>query len=361
MMAALRNRLSSIRFWVLATIGVIILLLIYYVAADRVTPYTDDAYVQAYVVQIAPQVKGPVVKVYVENGSRVKQGDPLYQIDPRPYQYEVDRLRALLVQTEAEIRQIESSLDGQKEIIKEHQANVHLSQKTYDRINKLAHESFAAQQKLDDATEKLRSNTALLKEAEAVRIRLERRLDAMIGDDHAEVKQVKANLANAELMLSETTVYAPVDGIVDNVQLRVGTYIDVGQAVMSFVDTTHWWVIANYQENALSVIRTGQRAVVSYAMYPGELYSGEVESVGWGVGQGQGIATGILPVIENPSAWIPLAQRFQVRINPEEMPADRPLRVGASVRTVVYTAEGGLMNGLAYVLMWIAGKLDFIY
>ncbi|MEM7227117.1 MAG: HlyD family secretion protein [Pseudomonadota bacterium] len=360
-MAKLSEAFSSIRFWVLATVGVIVLLLVYYVAADRYTPYTSDAYVQAFVIQIAPQINGPVTKVYVENGSQVEKGDPLYTIDPRPFRHEVDRLRALLVQAEAEIRQIESSLEAQKQIIEERKANVHLSQRTFDRIEKLAADSFAAQQRLDEATDDLRSNTALLSEAKAEQLRLEQRLDAMIDDDHAEVKQVKAKLANAELALGWTTVAAPVDGIVDNVQLRVGTYVNVGEAVLSFVDTTRWWIVANFQENALSVIRPDQRVGLSYFMYPGESFSGTVESIGWGVGQGQGLASGVLPVIENPTAWISLSQRFQVRIEPGQMPADRPLRVGASVRAVVYTQERGLMNGIADGLMWIAGKLDYIY
>ena len=360
-MAVLKDSFAPIRFWVLALVGLIVVLLVYYVAADRVTPYTSDAYVQAFVIQIAPQVKGRVVKVYVENGSQVTQGDPLYQIDPRPFRHEVDRLRALLVQTEALIKQLESSLDAQKQIIKERQANLHLAQRTFERINILAQDNFAAQQRVDEVTDDLRSKTALLGEAKAERERLERQLDAMIDGDHAEVRQVKAELANAELLLSETTVYAPVDGIVDNVQLRVGTYIHVGEAVLSFVDTTRWWIVANYQENALSVIRPGQRVALSYFMYPGEIFSGQVESVGWGVGQGQGLATGVLPVIENPAAWIALSQRFQVRIKPGALGSERPFRVGASVRVVVYTEDSGLMNGIADVLMWIGSKQDFIY
>lgn len=361
MMAWLKDRMHSIRFWILAAIGLVIFLLAYYVVADRITPFTSDAYVQAFVVQIAPQVNGPVIKVYVDNGSIVKQGDPLFEIDPRPFQHRVDNLRALLVQTEASIKQIESQLEAQLQIIKEREADVHLAQKSYDRISKLAADSFAAQQRLDEATDDLRSRTALHNKAKVERTRLEQRLDAIIDDEHAEVKQVKADLANAELKLSETTVYAPVDGIVDNVQLRVGTYIHIGEAVLSFVDTTRWWIVANYQENALSVIQPGQKVGLSYFMYPGEIYSGTVESIGWGVGQGQGLATGVLPVIENPVAWIALSQRFQVRIKPNDLGPDRPLRIGASVRTVVFTKDSGVMAGLARFWLWVSSKLDFIY
>ncbi|MEM7172622.1 MAG: HlyD family secretion protein [Pseudomonadota bacterium] len=352
---------TTAKFWVLSILGLVVILVAYYIAADRVTPYTGDAYVQALVVQISPQVQGQVIQVHVANGSQVKKGAPLYQIDPRPYQHKVDHLKALLVQTQAEIRQVESQLEAQKSIISEREADVHLAQKTFDRISKLAEDSFAAQQQLDDATDRLSANKALLRQAQAESRRLDNRLDAIIDGDHAEVQQVRAQLSEAELRLSETTVSAPVDGVIDNVQLQVGTYVDVGQPVLSFVDTTRWWIVANFKENALSVIKPGQKVLLGYVMYPGQRFEGRVESIGRGVSQGQGEASGLLPLIENPTSWISLSQRFQVRIAPAEMGSEHPLRVGASARTVVFTGDNGIMNDLARFWMWIASYLDFIY
>ncbi len=357
----LRTQMSSIRFWVFSLIGLLVLLIIYYIAADRATPFTSDAYVQAYVVQISPQVEGQVVQVHVQNGSQVKKGAPLYQVDARPYQHKVDNLRALLVQTQAEIKQLESQLDAQKAIIQQREADVHLANKTYDRISKLAQDSFAAQQQLDNVTDRVSTKKALLHEANSESEKLEQRLNAMIDGEHAEVRQVKAELAQAELRLSETTVYAPTDGIVDNLQLRVGTYVQIGEGVMSFVDTEKWWIVANYQENALSVIRPGQDVILGYFMYPGRQFTGTVESLGWGISQGQGLPTGDLPTIDSTSSWITFSQRFQVRIDPGQMPEAAPLRIGATVRTAVLTGDDWLMNGLARFLMWCAGILDFIY
>ena len=79
------------------------------------------------------------------------------------------------------------------------------------------------------------------------------------------------------------------------------------------------------------------------------------------MGQGQGEASGVLPVIDNPSAWITFSQRFQVRIAPEDMGPDFPLRVGATARTVVFTGDSWIMQELAGFLMWVASYLDFIY
>ena len=357
----IRAALVSMRFWVLAIAGLVVLLLVYYVIADRKTPYTSNAYLQAFVVQIAPQVSNPVVEVLVENGSQVQAGDALYRIDPRLYQSEVDRLRAALVEAQASFEQLQSQLTALKAIVKERQANVHLAQQTYERIAALAKQNATAQQRLDDATEKLHADTALLNNAKAEEARLERRLGAMIDGEPAMVREAKAQLAAAELKLSFTTVAAPVDGIVDNLQLRTGTYVKAGQAVMTLVDTTRWWVVANYRENALSVIRPEQPAELSFMMYPGVVFSAQVESIGWGVGQGQGEASGDLPLVENPKAWLNVSQRFQVRLKPGNLGPDRPLRVGATARVVIFTEPESLFDPIARWLMRFASYLDYIY
>src|SRR5215467_12025710 len=84
-----RRLLLSARAWVLFILLVIAALVAYYVLSDRYTPFTTDAYVQAYVIQVAPRVEGQVVHVYVRENQAVKKGDLLFEIDPRPFEYQV--------------------------------------------------------------------------------------------------------------------------------------------------------------------------------------------------------------------------------------------------------------------------------
>jgi len=121
-------------------------------------------------------------------------------------------------------------------------------------------------------------------------------------------------LAYAEYNLIQTTVYAPSDGYITNLQLVNGAYIDVGDAVLTFVDDESWWVVANFRENSIGRIRTGQSAEISIAMYPGKIFKAVVENADWGVSAGQGIPSGDLPDVENPENWFNLSQRFPVRI-----------------------------------------------
>jgi multidrug resistance efflux pump len=352
--------MTSIRAWIIGLMLLIAVVIVYYIATDRITPYTTDAYVQTFVVQVAPRVGGQVVEVMVKQGSEVKAGDPLFRLDPSPYQYEVDRLTASLTNAQTDIRALRAQLQSGKAIVEERQANVQLAQATYDRISTLTEDSFATKQKLDEATDALKSDKALLAQAKADVLNLQTLLDSMVGGEHSQVAQVRAELETAQYDLDQTTVYASIDGVIDNMQLQVGKFVYAGDAVMTLIDTTQWWIVANYPENALSVIRPGQKVKLSYFMYPGSIVDGEVSSLGYGVFEGQGRISGELPFIENPSAWITESQRFQVRITPV-VSDDQPLRVGATARTMVLTGDNPIMNGLGLFWLWVGTNIDYIY
>jgi multidrug resistance efflux pump len=96
-------------------------------------------------------------------------------------------------------------------------------------------------------------------------------------------------------------------------------------------------------------------------MYPGRVFDAVVESVGWGVSQGQGTPSGDLPEIENPKDWVKFARRFPVRLQFRASDVDKSLRVGSSVTVVVYTGESIVLNALARLWLNIAGVLNFVY
>ena len=359
-MSRIREWMTSVRAWMIGLTALIVLVIVYYIATDRMTPITTDAYVQTYVVQVAPRIDGQVVEVLVEEGSTVKAGDALFKLDPNPYQYEVDQLTASLATAQANIKALEAQLKSDNATVDQRQADVEFSQVTFDRISKLTADSFAAQQKLDEVTDTLKSDKALLAEAKADVLNTQTLLNSMVGGEHSQSAEVRAELKSAQYDLTNTTIFAAVDGVVDNIQLQIGTYIEAGDEVITLIDTSQWWIVANYPENALSVIKPGQKVKLSYFMYPGRILDGEITSIGFGVYEGQGLADGLLPDIENPSDWITESQRFEVRIKPAENP-DMPLRVGATVRTMVITGEHPLMNGLGMVWMRIGTLLDNIY
>ena len=133
----LRLASLSVKGWIVIVFVALVCVAIYYELICHYTPFTNDAYLQAYVVQIAPQVEGWVTEVDVTNNSRVKKGDKLFVIDPRPYRFEVNRLKAHVVQTRRDVKQLERKSDEYKALISQREADLGFSQEDFDKINAL--------------------------------------------------------------------------------------------------------------------------------------------------------------------------------------------------------------------------------
>ena len=155
----------------------------------------------------------------------------------------------------------------------------------------------------------------------------------------AEVKRLKVELAEAELDLSWTEVQAPVDGVVTNLAVELGSYAVAGQPLIAFVSSGSYRVHAYFRENQLRHIEPGDRAVVTLMSYPDTPLQGRVDSIGWGIAQEDG-STGqdLLPNINPTFEWIRLAQRIPVRIVLGDVPEDIALRVGATASVMVRAA-----------------------
>jgi multidrug resistance efflux pump len=352
----LRRLAESFRFWVLATVGVLVLLIAYYALAEIYTPLTTDAYVQAHVVQVAPQVGEKVVRVHVREGDRVKAGTLLFELDPSLFRQKVAFLEAKLIEAEHQVKQLEAELAaaraGHERAIAEadYAASVHKQEQAIFKT-----ESTTERRYLDALQKNRASKAAVRQSADTVR-RVEEALNARIAGEHTLVAQVKAQLAEARLNLSYTRVFAPCDGLITDLQLRDGAYVHTGQAAMTLIDTSRWVIVANFRESSLARLHAGQPARVALRGLPGQVVDARVFSLGWGVSQGQGVPSGLLPDVKVPSSWVPPAQRFQVRLTLDD-PESVPLRVGMTGSVVVYTEPEGTLNAITRawhrVIAWL--------
>jgi multidrug resistance efflux pump len=351
-----RKLLLSARVWVLFIVLVVAALVAYYVASDRQTPFTTDAYVQAYVVQVAPQVEGQVVHVVVQENQAVKKGDLLFEIDRRPFQHRLDLLIAKRAEAVQQVAQLKAELaaakaeDARLIAEEEYAATVHGQEQAIYK------QDATTDRKYVEAVQKYKAAQAAMERSRAQVRRVEQALAARVGTEHALVAEVEAQLGEARLNLEWTRVYAPCDGRVTDLQLRDGTYIHTGQAAMTLIDTSNWLVVANFRENALTRVREGQVAGVAFRGSPGQIFEARVVSVGWGVSQGQGVPSGQLPDLKVPGSWVPPAQRFQVRLSLDD-PEALPLRVGMTGSVAIYTDPEGALNPITRtwhkVIAWL--------
>jgi multidrug resistance efflux pump len=358
--AGTRRLLLSMRAWVLFILLVIAALVAYYVLSDRYTPFTTDAYVQAYVIQVAPRVAGQVVRVCVEENQAVKKGELLFEIDPRPFEHRVAFLEANLVDARYQVKQMESELAASRAEDTRLVAEEAYARTVHGQEKEIYQADATSDRKFVDAVQKYRAAQAARERGQAQTRKAEQALAARIGDEHARVAAVQAQLAEARLNLEWTRVYAPANGYVTNVQLREGFYIHVGTPVLTCIDGDHWWVVANYRENSLENVRPGQRVGLTLNTYPGRIFPGVVQSLGWGVDQGQSAPSGNLPAVSEPKNWIRLAQRFQVRITPQ-LPPEFPLRVGATASVAVYTHEEYWLNDVTEAWHKVVAVFDYLH
>lgn len=352
--------LRSFRVWVVLILLVIVLLAAYYVASDRYTPLTTDAYVQAYVVQVAPRVEGQVVRVHVHDNDRVQRGDLLFEIDPRPYEHKVAHLEAKLAYTIQQVAQLASDRDAARAEHARVEAEENFARAVYGQEDRIFKKESTTERKYLDALQKHKASLAAMEKSAKLVQRAEQALEARVGNEHALIAEVKAQLASAKLNLDFTRIHAPADGYVTNLQLRPGAHVQVGQPVLTCIDTGEWLIVANFRESCLERLSVGQPALVSFNSYPGRTYPAKVFSVGWGVVQGQGIPSGQLPAVPNVTGWIKVAQRFQVRIQLDD-PADVPMRVGMSTCVSVYTDPDCQLNPVTEALHQVLAWLDYLY
>jgi multidrug resistance efflux pump len=351
-----RKLLLSVRTWVLFILLVIAALVTYYILSDLYTPFTTDAYIQAYVVQVAPRVDGQVVRICVEENQAVKKGQLLFEIDARPYDHQLELLAAKRVEAVQQVAQMQSALTAAKADDERLVAEEAYAKVVHDQEKEIYEKQATTDRSYVAAVQKHKAAQAALEQSRAQTRKAEQALAAMIGQEHALVAEVKAQIAQAQLNLEWTHIYAPANGYVTNVQLREGSYVHIGMPVITCVDGDQWWVVGNFRENVLARLHAGQRARVAFRTLPSRLFGARVVSVGWGVSQGQGVPSGQLPDVKVPDSWVPPAQRFQVRLILDD-PASVPMRVGMTGSVAVYTQSEGVLNNITEfwhrVIAWL--------
>lgn len=295
-------------------------------------PSTDDAYIKANTVNIAPQVSGQLIKVLADDQQRVEKGELLFAIDPRPYEYKVQQAKAALDGALQTVAANEAAVTAAKAHVADEQAALTTARQNYRRDRDLAAKQVAAQSELDDARAALESAKAQLNLANAQLNEAEKTL-GKTGEQNHHVETAKAQLAQAKLDLANTSVVAPCTGRLTGFTVQTGDVVNAETKQATLVCSKRFWVYANYKETDLTRIRPGQSASVTVDMYPGKTFHGIVESVD----PASGAAFSLLPPENASGNWVKVTQRVPVRILITDAGENYPMRVQTSAEVTVDT------------------------
>lgn len=391
---ARRKRIGrNVRIVVIA--GAAIALVLAIVLTD-LYPRTDDASVWANYIGVVPQVSGWLVQMPIKDNAYVKKGDLLFEVDPRPYEYALQQALADQQTLEGQIIDEERRIAAERSAVEAARAGVHqsstgvetavrvvdvskaaverakaavvaseaqlkLATNNLNRIEPLLQKQYVTVEQVDQTRTALRvaqgnydQAQAALKEAEAQQAQSASRrqeADALALESQAKLGQAihtvdtldtlkserpakAARVDQARLDLERCRVVAPFDAYVTNLNISLGAYAHPGAPLFTLIDTTTWYVIANYRETKLKDIHLGSPVDVYLMEHPDHKFKGVVESIGYGVlPEDASVAQG-LPNIERTLNWVHLSSRFPVRIRIED-PDPKLFRIGSTAVTVV--------------------------
>lgn len=248
---------------------------------------TENAYLNANIIQIAPRLTGPVNHLYIHNNQFVHRGDMLLELDPAPFIIAVKKAKATLAIDEANFKDAEAAALRTAILVKK--------------------KTLSAQTG-DDALAKVQAA-------------------------EAQVNLSKANLAQAELDLQYTRVVAPTSGWVTNMSLQPGNIIEANQPLFALISDAGFWVDANFKETELANIKPGQKATIKTDMHPDHLFAGIVESIS----RGSGSVFSLLPPQNATGNWVKITQRVPVRVRVLNPDARYALYIGTTATVTVDT------------------------
>lgn len=329
----MRERLTGFEYWPhVITVFILIAGIVGYRYFAYYDTRSNDSYVSANVINVASLVAGPVSEIYLLDNQTVKQGQKLVQIDSRPYLYALNHAKAKYAMAEINYQNARLAVDVAQEKIRQSLSMLNLSKDHFKRYRSLMKQGAIPEIQVINVEAKIQEQEALL-----IAATQELRMAQQNYDDN-EIRAAKAAMNKAQYLYDNTLIVAPTDGFVTNFNLRRGQYISVGEGLFALVESKHWWVVTRYRETAIRLIKPGDPAKIMLDMYPGKVFSGHVESIGWGINRVQAgsVAPSTLAYLEATEDWIKIAQRFPVRITFDHLEPGYPLRIGASATTITY-------------------------
>ncbi len=336
--------------------------LIFVIGLRFVTPYSTDAKMIQHTIQLVPRLPEPtlVTEVLVEPNVPVTKGQPLFQFDRRPYEYQVKQLEAKLAEAKQNVRVLKA--DVEVAVQKVAKAKSELEYANYQQLlaRDLAKRGAGTEEDLQKWTAQVKVQEAAVKEALAEVERARLRYESQIDGVNTTVAAIQAQLDQALYYLDNTTLVAPEDGRIFNLQVRSGMVSGdwrIG-AIASFICDADRYLLATYSQESLKYVKAGQPLEIALNLCPGQIFKGKVESIWRGSGAGQMLPSGSLPKFQPQPPEMPQG-RFAVAILMDDLDQSK-FPIGAQGAAAIYTKGGGFA-GLRRIVIRTYSWLNWLY
>lgn len=324
----------------------------FYVTGGQIME-TDNAYLQADMVGVSTDVAGTVAAVNVHENEEVKAGQVLFQLKPDSFRIALEGAEAKLAAARNELLNLKASYAQTLAQIAQVEADIPYYQTAFDRQQTLITNAAASHATYDQAKHDL---DAAKQKVTVAKAQAETTLAQLGGDANQPIEQnplyleAKSAVDDAQREFDDTTVRAPFDGVVTNVNaLQPGSYLDAAQQAFSLVSTKNMWIAANPKETELTYVKPGQPVTITVDTYPGVEWKGKVASVS----PASGASFALLPAQNTSGNWVKVVQRIPMRVTIDDTAGKPPLRVGMSTLVAVDT---GRARGLPDMIQKLLGQ-----
>ena len=352
---------SPVKLITIIVLFICLLFFIWYIFADRHTPYTEQARFNALVVPIVPQVSGFLDMADVSLHSHVKQGDTMILIDQRKFKIAVQSAEAGVDQATQKMGYRGASVKSAAGRLGMARAQLDQAERNYKRVMQVYDENPGALSLADrDAAET--SLMAAQEQVASAEADLEKAKQSLgvYGDENADLRVAISSLEQAQLDYAFTTIQAPHDGFIESFNIDKGFYCSAGQPIATFISTKDLWIQADFKENNLENINVGEEAEFILDIAPGRKFKGKVRSIGYAVSSSQDVNRGGLPTVEGKTGWLRDPQRFPVIISIENEEVLKYFKIGGQVDVVVYSDRYKILNAISRFRVWVNTNLSYV-
>jgi len=318
---------------------VIHLMLVFLIGLRFVTPYSTNAVVVQRTIQLVPRLPEPtlVTAVLVEENAPVKMGQPLFQFDRRPYEYKVRQISAQLAEAKQNVSVLK--LDVEVATQNSNKARIELAYQQYQKrmFDKLAQKQAVreedVEQKLTQTNAALATMDGTVAELDRARLKYKSEIDGV----NTTVANIEAQLQQALYYLDNTTLTAPEDGRIINLQVRPGMVSGIVRVggIAAFIADADRYVLATFFQENLKYVKAGQPVEVSLDLYPGQIFNGRVDQIWRGNGIGQFLPSDDIPKFQQPPASTAQGQ-YAVKIYLDDSDPSK-FSIGAQGSAAIYT------------------------